>query len=243
MRRKICLLAVMGTLVVLSGCSGGPVVKENSEMTQQESMVDDKEEVVTPTEAEVLAMRNVVLENMAEDDITRLKNVVKKANLAMERDYLYGNKLEHMEDPESLTWNYIDELGEIHIGWAYNTEDLQWKTAYNLSDEEFNKKYGKHVIAYNEVNGEVFIEHMTEIKDSIYNEALKKDFDALIWNMEQAKETHDVEYMYQIYRIFHDMDYFLLRYGISDMAGYVRDFSTIGKYYGVLEVYKSCSDK
>ena len=78
---------------------------------------------------------------------------------------------------------------------------------------------------------------MTEIRDSIYNESLKKGFDSLIWNMEQAMETHDVEYMYQIYRIFHDMDYFLLRYGISEMAEYVSDLSTVAKYYGVLEVY------
>ena len=206
-------------------------------MSRQEFMECAEEEAAIPTEAEVLAMRDVVLENMAEDDIARLKNTVKKANLAMEGDYLNGNTLEKMEDPESLAWNYIDELGEIHIGWAYNTEDLQWKTAYNLSDEEFNKKYGQRVIAYNEVNGEVFIEHMTEIRDSIYNESLKKDFDSLIWNMEQAMETHDVEYMYQIYRIFHDMDYFLLRYGISEMAEYVSDLSTVAKYYGVLEVY------
>ncbi len=238
MRRKICLLVMLGACAVLSGCSGGPVVKENSELAQQESMTVVKETVVVPTEAEVLAMREVVLANMKEDDITHLKNMVRKANLAMERDYLYGNGLENMEDPESLTWNYIDKLGEIHIGWAYNTDDLQWKAGYNLSDEEFYKKYGQRVIAYNEVNGEVFIEHMTEIRDTIYNEALKKDFDALIWNMEQAMETHDVEYMYQIYRIFHDMDYFLLRYGISAMAGYVSDFSTVAKYYGVLEIYK-----
>lgn len=238
MRRKICLLVTWGSLAVLTGCSGGPVVKENSELVKQESMAKVKEVVVAPTEAEVLAMREVALENMKEDDINYLKNMVKKANLSMERDYLYGNDLENMEDPEALAWNYIDKLGEIHIGWAYNTEDLQWKTAYNLSDEEFYKKYGQRVVAYNEVNGEVFIEHMTKIRDTIYNEALKKDFDALIWNMEQAMETHDVEYMYQIYRIFHDMDYFLLRYGISAMAGYVSDFSTVAKYYGVLEIYK-----
>lgn len=237
MRRIICWLATVSTLVVLTGCYGGSVVKENSEMSRQEFMECAKEEAAIPTEAEVLAMRDVVLENMAEDDIARLKNTVKKANLAMEGDYLNGNTLEKMEDPESLAWNYIDELGEIHIGWAYNTEDLQWKTAYNLSDEEFNKMYGQRVFAYNEVNGEVFIEHMTEIRDSIYNESLKKDFDSLIWNMEQAMETHDVEYMYQIYRIFHDMDYFLLRYGISEMAEYVSDLSTVAKYYGVLEVY------
>lgn len=125
MRRIICWLATVSTLVVLTGCYGGSVVKENSEMSRQEFMECAEEEAAIPTEAEVLAMRDVVLENMAEDDIARLKNTVKKANLAMEGDYLNGNTLEKMEDPESLAWNYIDELGEIHIGWAYNTEDLQ----------------------------------------------------------------------------------------------------------------------
>ena len=238
MRRKICLLVILGSLAILSGCSEGPVVKVNSELAKQESMTAVKEAVVAPTEAEVLAMREVVLENMTEENIAHLKNVVKNANHAMEHDYLYGNQLENMEDPESLVWNYIDELGKIHIGWAYNTDDLQWKTVYNLTDEEFYKQYGQRVIAYNDVNGEVFIEHMTKIRDTIYNEVLKKDFEALIWNMEQAMETHNVEYMYQIYRIFHDMDYFLLRYGISDMEVYVSDLSTVAKYYGVLEVYR-----
>ena len=111
MRRKICLLVTLGSLAVLTGCSGGPVVKENSELVKQESMAEVKEVVVAPTEAEVLAMREVALENMKEDDINYLKNVVKKANISMERDYLYGNDLENMEDPEALAWNYIDKLG------------------------------------------------------------------------------------------------------------------------------------
>jgi hypothetical protein len=58
------------------------VVKVNSELAKQESMTAVKEAVVAPTEAEVLAMREVVLENMTEENIAHLKNVVKNANLA-----------------------------------------------------------------------------------------------------------------------------------------------------------------
>ena len=56
--------------------------------------------------------------------------------------------------------------------------------------------------------------------------------------MRQAKNTHDVQYIIDIYHIAHDMDYYLLRYGPEDMAGYVQDMSTINTYYGALEVYE-----
>ena len=56
--------------------------------------------------------------------------------------------------------------------------------------------------------------------------------------MQLAKEKRDVEYIIQIYRIVHDMDYFLFRYGIEDVGRYVDDISTISKYYGVLTVYE-----
>ena len=50
MKRGICIIVVMGALIGLVGCSDRPAVKENSEITQQETMVDVKEEVVVSTE-------------------------------------------------------------------------------------------------------------------------------------------------------------------------------------------------
>ena len=58
-------------------------------------------------------------------------------------------------------------------------------------------------------------------------------------NTQMAKNTHDVAYAEAIYKILHDMDYFLLRYGPEDVAGYTMDDSTVCKYYGVLHVYQS----
>lgn len=52
-----------------------------------------------------------------------------------------------------------------------------------------------------------------------------------------AAETHDMEYANDIYKILHDMDYFLLRYGIEDVGGYTRYDDVVSKYYGVLNVY------
>lgn len=49
---------------------------------------------------------------------------------------------------------------------------------------------------------------------------------------EQAKETHRMEIVNDIYKKLHDLDYFLLRYGPKDVAKYVEDDSTV--WYCVL---------
>ena len=54
---------------------------------------------------------------------------------------------------------------------------------------------------------------------------------------EQAKETHRMEIVNNIYKKLHDLDYFLLRYGPKDVAKYVEDDSTVSKYYGTLPFY------
>ena len=56
--------------------------------------------------------------------------------------------------------------------------------------------------------------------------------------VQKARDTHDVKYLRQMYYILHDMDYFLLRYGMEALGPGVQDKSTLAKYYGVLEVYK-----
>lgn len=52
------------------------------------------------------------------------------------------------------------------------------------------------------------------------------------------KDTHDVSYLKQFYYMLHDMDYFLLRYGVESVGPGMLDKSTLAKYYGVLEVYR-----
>ncbi len=52
-----------------------------------------------------------------------------------------------------------------------------------------------------------------------------------------ASVTHEMEYANQIYKILHDLDYYLLRYGIEDVGVYTQDQGTVSKYYGVLAVY------
>ena len=54
-----------------------------------------------------------------------------------------------------------------------------------------------------------------------------------------AKETHDVNYMIELYRILHDMDYFLFRYGPEDVGKYTKDDSTVSRFYGILQIYNN----
>ncbi|MBQ7781116.1 MAG: hypothetical protein IJ405_03740 [Lachnospiraceae bacterium] len=214
--------------------SGGEIETEREENITE---VADTTEVVAPSAEEVYAMRTDVLAGMTAEEVERLKENIKVANLAMERAYLNDNLFERLSDTENLYWNYIDQKGDIQIGWALSG-DVEYDSSLGLTYEEFKEQYGEPVMAYNRFDADNFIALMQEMSDSLASDLLKNDFANLIENMELAKETHDVEYIKQIYYILHDMDYYLLRYGPEDVAKYTEDDSTILKYYGVLEVYK-----
>ena len=85
-------------------------------------------------------------------------------------------------------------------------------------EEEFYSKYGSPVVAEN-------------------NENLQNDLQQIIDNTKLAAETHEMEYANNIYKLVHDMDYFLLRYGPDDVGSYVQDRSMISRYYGTLSFY------
>lgn len=125
--------------------------------------------------------------------------------------YFYDDFFGRLADPESLYWNYVDEKGEIQIGWAFE-DGVRYDGTDEAGRREFEEKYGAEVKAYNRLDGDDFIALMEEMRDSLESGLLKGDFDSLIENMRLAKETHDVLYMENIYHILHDMDYFLLRY-------------------------------
>ena len=66
---------------------------------------------------------------------------------------------------------------------------------------------------------------------------LTADLNQLIENTRQAKETHDVTDIKEIYYLLHDMDYYPLRYAPDDVASFVQDKGRIAVYYGALQVY------
>ena len=180
-----------------------------------EVQVEEAEVVITPTKEEVLAMRAIVLTGMSEEEIKRLKENIKIANLQMEEAYLYDDLFARLEDKEDLYWNYFDEKGDIQIGW----ED------------------GSEVMTYNRFDAYNFMVLMSEMKESVENEKLRNDIQYIIDETALAAETHEMRHANNIYKALHDMDYFLLRYGIEDVGKYTADDSIVSKYYGVLSVY------
>ena len=111
--------------------------------------------------------------------------------------------------------NYFDEKGDIQIGWA---------------DDE-------PVMVYNRFDATNFINLIEDMQKSVHNEMLVADLQQLIDLTALAAETHEMEYANEIYKILHDLDYFLLRYGIENVGVYTQDRSVVSKYYGVLQVY------
>ena len=203
-----------------------------------------------PSKETVLERRNACLQGMSEEDITRLTENIKVANLAMEYSYLYDRLFERMADPEDLYWNYVDQKGDIQIGYSLEQEAVDaWKeysqNAEEITDmdsywkayQQYEEEHGQPVYTYNRFDADNFIALMEEMKGLLKNDTLAADLDQLIENTRQAKETHDVTYIKEIYYILHDMDYYLLRYAPDDVASFVQDKGTIAVYYGVLQVY------
>ena len=215
----------------------GSVGSENAKADDDSQAVS---ETVRPTKEEVLAMREQVLEGMSAEEIKRLTENIKVANQRMESAYLYDAVFEKLEDSENLYWNYFDEKGEIQVGWTFDGSYQEMRAIMekeNLSREEFDSRYGTPVMVYNRFNADNFMNLMGEMKDLVQNGKLKDDLQQIIDETGLAAETHEMEHAANIYRLLHDMDYYLLRYGLEDVGQYVQDTSTIAKYYGVLSVY------
>ena len=83
-----------------------------------------------------------------------------------------------------------------------------------------------------------FIEFISRVKESAGYESFKLDLQYIIDQTQLAKETRKVEYANNLYKALHDMDYFLLRYGLEDVGIYVKEKGILAKYYGVLHVFQ-----
>ena len=241
--KKNRLIIMLLLSIALYGCSADreSTNEENTETpTEFEAESQNTSEAPAPTKEEVYAMRAQVLEGMSEEEIERLTENIKVANQRMESAYLNDNIFEKLEDSESLLWNYFDEKGDIQVGWTYEGDYYEMRDimkSENISEEEFYAQYGTPETVYNRFDAENFIELLEEMKGTVKNEKLQTDLQQMIDETALAAETHEMEYAYHVYELLHDMDYYLLRYGLEDVGKYVQDVSTLAKYYGVLSVY------
>ena len=70
---------------------------------------DDAAEMYVPSKEEVQNLREHVLEGMTDEEIERLTENIKVANLRLEAAYLNDNIFDKLSDKDSLYWNYFDK--------------------------------------------------------------------------------------------------------------------------------------
>lgn len=190
---------------------------------------------------DVLDARERCLKGLSAEQVSELKSTVINANLYWENGYMNNNIFARLEDPDCLEWNIYDpELtGEILIGWALPSDlDMTVVCAEeNLSEDEFYEKYGTKVVTDQHYNTAGFIEAMENFSAAVSNEAMKSDLQYLADEMRLAVENHSMAHANNMYKMLHDMDYFLLRYGPEDMKPYVPSRGFVSKYFGTLSVY------
>lgn len=243
--KKTVTIVLLLSIIALSGCttdekntSAETEISTETESNDERTEEEDSEPE-PPEREEVLAARELALEGMSEEEAERLTENIKTANLVLEQAYMYDNIFGKLEDKDSLYWNYFDQTGEIQIGWAYEGDIVKKEVMEeeNLTEEDFYSKYGSPVVAENHYDAEAFAELLADMKSTVNNENLQNDLQQIIDNTKLAAETHEMEYANNIYKLVHDMDYFLLRYGPDDVGSYVQDKSMISRYYGTLSFY------
>lgn len=250
MRNFKVLLFSLSFALFFAGCSTttldgntdeSGVFNSPSQAVQEETESDKsiRAETASPTKEDVLCARELALAGMTQVQIEKLAETIKAANLCLEQEYMYNNIFGKLEDPNSFYWNYFHQTGEIQIAWAID-EDLD-KDAIseqeNLTEAEFYAKYGTAVVATNHYDADAFISLLNTLKADVQNSDLKADLQYIMDETALAKETHIVEHLNNVYKKLHDLDYFLLRYGPEDVGKYVKDDSTVSKYYGTLLFY------
>lgn len=224
MKKKITITyaCILAACLTFSAC-GGNQPTETQQIIQEGASEDglgdnpgqrDDAQIEAPSKEQVLAMRETVLEGMTEEEIERLTENIKVANLRLEAAYLNKNIFEKLSDKDSTYWNYFDQKGDIEI-----------------------EQNGEIVTVYNRFDAANFINLIEDMQNSVQNEMLYADLQQLIDLTLLAQETHEMEYANDIYKILHDMDYFLLRYGIEDVGAFAQDKGVVKKYYGALVVY------
>ena len=140
---------------------------------------------------------------------------------------------------KGMTEEQVERLKE-----AVLVANLDWEHKY-LKNNIFGRLEDPDDLEWNrfEQTGEIQIgwfldgELGYDIEAICREENITKDEFYAQYEMQLAKDTHEMEHVYNFYKKLHDLDYFLLRYGPEDVGKYVYDRSTVEKYYGTLSIY------
>lgn len=208
--------------------------------TPMEAAAIEAEDFV-PTYNDVLDARERCLKGLTSEQISELKSTVINANLYWEHHYMYDNIFGKLEDPDSASWNCFDPAvtGEYQTGWAYPGDlDIDAVCAEeNLTEAEFYEKYATPVCSDAHYDTVGFIAAMETYSAAVSDESMKADLQYLADELRSAVEYHSMAHTNNMYKMLHDMDYFLLRYGPVDMEPYVPNRGFVKKYYGTLTVF------
>ena len=102
---KTVTIVLLLSIIALSGCT---IDEKNTSAVTEISTETESNDEKTEEEEEVLAARELALEDMSEEEAERLTENIKTANLVLEQAYMYDNIFGKLEDKDSLYWNYFD---------------------------------------------------------------------------------------------------------------------------------------
>ena len=113
-----------------------------------------------------------------------------------------------------------------------SVDSLAWNNIYYVA-ESYNGANFR--ILRNDFTGVEYIQYLKDVKLIVNNYYFSLDIDRAISLMQSAIDTHEIERLYELHQIMHDLDYWLIQYPNTSKAA-PKSYHEI--YFGVLESYK-----
>lgn len=169
-----------------------------------------KSDIEEPTKERIVELQNQIFKNLSKKEIEEVQNTIRTAHVYME--YLLIDAVNLIKDPNSPYWE------QYNNGGSY--KDAITGVAVDVLDYCFNTR----------------LQELVKIKNIIKDEEIKKEFEKIIQEFENAMNNHELASCFKVHEFIHDYDYYAINYPAYYPTFPPADWEGIGVYFGHLKL-------
>ena len=165
-----------------------------------------KSSISLPNKENSKEMQNKALKGMSDEETKEAQRKLRDAHVTMEYLLIEGTK--NLKESNSVYWNLYNNADTIT---EPNGEKLDF-----TNDRCFN----------------AVAENINKITEVVKDENTKKNFEEIFRRLQSAMENKDIAEMFEIHKIIHDYDYWIINYPAYFDTAPAPDWEGIETYFG-----------
>lgn len=165
-----------------------------------------KSSISLPNKENSKEMQNNALKGMSDEETKEAQRKLRDAHVTMEYLLIEGTK--NLKESNSVYWNLYNNADTIT---EPNGEKLDF-----TNDRCFN----------------AVAENINKITEVVKDENTKKNFEEIFRRLQSAMENKDIAEMFEIHKIIHDYDYWIINYPAYFDTAPAPDWEGVETYFG-----------